>query len=53
MRRFRVAYEIDRKKRLIKIFAIGHRGEVYEEVAEIFRASRLLRGVVPSATEQK
>jgi mRNA interferase RelE/StbE len=53
LRRFRIVYEIDRKKRLIKIFAIGHRREVYEELAEIFRTSRLLRGVVPSATEQK
>jgi len=34
VRRFRVVYEIDRKKRLIRIFAIGHRREVYEELAE-------------------
>jgi mRNA-degrading endonuclease RelE of RelBE toxin-antitoxin system len=32
MRRFRIVEEIDRKKRMIKIFAIGHRGEVYEEL---------------------
>jgi len=42
VRRFRIVYEIDRKKRLIKIFAIGHRREVYEELAEQLRTPRLL-----------
>jgi mRNA-degrading endonuclease RelE of RelBE toxin-antitoxin system len=37
VRRFRIVYEIDRKKRMIKFFAIGHRREVYEELAEQFR----------------
>jgi len=40
VRRFRIVYEIDRKKRMIKIFAIGHRREVYEELAEQFRQLR-------------
>jgi len=40
VRRFRIVYEIDRKKRMIKMFAIGHRREVYEELAERFRQLR-------------
>jgi mRNA interferase RelE/StbE len=34
VRRFRLIYEVDRKARLIRIFALGHRREVYEELAE-------------------
>lgn len=33
VRRFRIIYELDRKARVIRIFAIGHRREVYEELA--------------------
>jgi mRNA-degrading endonuclease RelE of RelBE toxin-antitoxin system len=36
VRRFRIVYEIRRKKRMVKIFAIGHRREVGEELAEQF-----------------
>ena len=43
VRRFRIVYEIDRKGRLLKIFAIGHRREVYEELAEQFRQLRRQR----------
>ncbi len=43
VRRFRIVYEIDRKKRMIKIFAIGHRREVYEDLAEQFRQLRQQR----------
>jgi len=43
VRRFRIVYEIDRKKRMIKIFAIGHRREVYEELAEQVRQLRQRR----------
>ncbi|MGH7847237.1 MAG: type II toxin-antitoxin system RelE family toxin, partial [Candidatus Binatia bacterium] len=39
VRRFRVVYALDRKVRVIRIFAIGHRREVYEEIAD-----RLLQG---------
>lgn len=39
VRRFRIIYELDRKARVIRIFAIGHRREVYEELAD-----RLSRG---------
>ncbi len=37
VRRFRIIYELDRKTRVIKIFAIGHRREVYEELADRLR----------------
>ena len=33
VRRFRIVYEVDRKARIIRIFAIDHRREVYEELA--------------------
>ena len=33
VRRFRIIYELDRKARIMPIFAIGHRREVYEELA--------------------
>jgi len=41
VRRFRIIYELDRKTRVIRIFAIGHRREVYEELAD--RLSRVAR----------
>jgi len=37
VRRFRIVYELDRKARVIRIFAIGHRREVYEELADRLR----------------
>jgi mRNA interferase RelE/StbE len=37
VRRFRIIYEPDRKKRIIRIFAIGHRREIYEELADRLR----------------
>jgi mRNA-degrading endonuclease RelE of RelBE toxin-antitoxin system len=40
VRRFRISYEPDRKARVIRIFAIGHRREVYEETAERLRQER-------------
>ena len=33
VRRFRIIYELDRKARLIRIYAVGHRREVYEKLA--------------------
>jgi mRNA-degrading endonuclease RelE of RelBE toxin-antitoxin system len=39
VRRFRIIYELDRRARLVRIFAIGHRREVYEEAV-----NRLRRG---------
>jgi mRNA interferase RelE/StbE len=40
LRRFRLIYEVDRKARLIRIFAVGHRREVYEELAGPAREAR-------------
>jgi mRNA-degrading endonuclease RelE of RelBE toxin-antitoxin system len=37
VRRFGIIYELDRKARIIRIFAIGHRREVYEELADRVR----------------
>ena len=37
VRRFRIIYELERKARIIRIFAIGHRREVYEELGDRLR----------------
>jgi mRNA interferase RelE/StbE len=37
VRRFRIIYQFDRKTHVIRIFAIGHRREVYEEMADRLR----------------
>ena len=37
VRRFRIIYQPDRKARVIRIFAVGHRREVYEELAHRLR----------------
>lgn len=34
VRRFRIVYRIERKARLIRLMAVGHRRGVYEELAE-------------------
>jgi mRNA interferase RelE/StbE len=40
VRRFRIIYEVERKARVIRIFAIGHRREVYEQLADRLRQAR-------------
>lgn len=40
VRRFRIVYELDRKARVIRIFAISHRREVYEELANRMRRGK-------------
>ena len=37
VRRFRIVYEVDREQRLLRIFAVGHRRGVYEQVADQLR----------------
>jgi len=37
VRRFRIVYEIDREQRLLRIFAVRHRREIYEQVADQLR----------------
>ena len=40
VRRFRIIYELDRTARVLRIFAIGHRREVYEDLADRLRQAR-------------
>lgn len=40
VRRFRIVYELDRKARVIRILAIGHRREIYEQITERLRQRR-------------
>lgn len=37
VRRFRIVYAVDRKRRVIRLMAVGHRRSVYEELTERFR----------------
>jgi hypothetical protein len=37
VRRFRIIYELHRKARVLRVFAIGHRRGVYEQLAERLR----------------
>jgi mRNA interferase RelE/StbE len=43
VRRFRIVYAIDREQRVIRILAVGHRREVYEELVAQMRRSRRSR----------
>lgn len=38
VRRFRIVYAIDRGSRILRVFAVGHRRTIYEEVAGLVRA---------------
>lgn len=33
VRRYRIVYEVDRRTRVIRIYAVGHRREIYDKVA--------------------
>ena len=33
VRRYRLVYAVDRRGRVVRIFAVGHRREIYDEVA--------------------
>ncbi len=35
--RFRIVYTIDRRRKILKIVAVGHRQGIYEKVAELVR----------------
>jgi mRNA interferase RelE/StbE len=37
VRRFRIVYAIDRKRRIIRLLAVGHRRSVHEELTERLR----------------
>lgn len=34
VRRFRIVYAVDRKRRVVQVMAVGHRQSIYEELAE-------------------
>ncbi len=38
VRRFRIVYSVDRGKRVVRIFAVGHRRTIYETVAALVHA---------------
>lgn len=40
VRRYRVVYEINARARTLRIVAVGHRRDVYEELAERGRGDR-------------
>lgn len=40
VRRFRIVYAVDRKARVIRIMAVGHRRNVYEELTERLRRNQ-------------
>jgi mRNA interferase RelE/StbE len=39
VRRFRIVYAIDRKTRVIRVMAVGHRRHVYEELSARLRGT--------------
>ena len=39
VRRFRIVYSVDRRKRTIRVMAVGHRRRVYEELADELKKS--------------
>lgn len=40
VKRYRIVYALDRRRRIIRIVAIGHRRSVYEELADYVRRSK-------------
>ena len=40
VKRYRVVYALDRKRKLFRVMAVGHRRAVYEELADLVRQSR-------------
>lgn len=41
VRRFRIVYEVVRRRRIIRVYAVGHRRRIYEETVEVVRRQRL------------
>ena len=40
VRRFRIVYAVDRERRIVRIYAVGHRREIYDDLAEKIRRSK-------------
>ena len=45
VRRFRIVYAIERKRRIIRLMAVGHRRDVYEELSAGLRERRRRAGI--------
>jgi mRNA interferase RelE/StbE len=39
VRRYRIVYALDRRRRILRVMAIGHRRAVYEELADYVRGN--------------
>jgi mRNA interferase RelE/StbE len=39
VRRFRIVYSVDRRRRIVRVFAVAHRRSVYDQLAEIMQRS--------------
>lgn len=39
VRRYRIVYDVDRSARVLRVVAVGHRRQIYEEIAERVRTS--------------
>ena len=50
VRRFRIVYAIDRKRRVIRLMAVGHRRHVYEELSPGCGERRKVFNVWPEET---
>lgn len=37
VRRFRIVYQVEPKRKIVRVVAVGHRSSVYEELAESLR----------------
>ena len=40
VRRFRIVYVVDSARRVIRIFAVGHRSTIYEDALKLLRPGR-------------
>ncbi len=40
VRRFRIVYAVEHRRRMIRIFAVGHRRESYEDLADQIRRAK-------------
>lgn len=40
VKRYRIVYALDRKRKSVRIMAVGHRRAVYEELADLVRGRR-------------
>jgi len=41
VRRFRIVYALERRRRIIRVVAVGHRRAIYDEAAALVRRNRM------------